>query len=33
METFVPRLVKREGATVVEIILVDNPQKAFAWRP
>ncbi|HLQ15277.1 MAG TPA: aryldialkylphosphatase [Candidatus Eisenbacteria bacterium] len=33
METFVPRLVKREGATVVEIILVNNPQKAFAWRP
>jgi phosphotriesterase-related protein len=32
METFVPRLVKREGATVVEIILVDNPGKAFAWR-
>jgi phosphotriesterase-related protein len=31
METFVPRLRKRVGATVVQSILVANPAEAFAW--
>ena len=31
METFVPRLRKRVGPTVVEKILVANPAEAFAW--